>query len=485
MIGCYLNIVLLALCIVTAIAIRYKSLWYRSLIDYAIECRGVFVKALSELNKVWAVCYFCCARMRSRFRKYIRNSSAYNIKGKIDVYYKDGYSRFCIAIFLYFFIYTIYLDREDIGMIALMGGGYLLCAAILIHNAVLKKTSKHRFFKWLWYVALTVCFPTVASYSLLCNDHEVILVSNAVLSIITLMFFADASAFIVCSIAGFVFGAGAYHYFHGLSSSHVICNFCYIIVVVTAAWLFLMKPREKIIKDEFDRIYIMAGSMAHEVKSPLATSYSYAEVVSNLIASGEMLDDEKDEVSIKYSRNNYNSLREFSSLAVDVALCGIKAVDAILLNIKQDIGDAELTKISVSECLISAINSYASIHRGVVERISINIDQELNMMGVALYMESVLYNLIKNSFRHGGSNVRVAIYNEGSSLIISDDGRGISPEELPFIFDIFYTKNYGGNGIGLAFCKMAMKAFGGDVVCESEQHKYTKFILTLPLSREG
>jgi len=51
---------------------------------------------------------------------------------------------------------------------------------------------------------------------------------------------------------------------------------------------------------------------------------------------------------------------------------------------------------------------------------------------------------------------------------------------LPKIFTHFSTTRKGGSGMGLAFCKMVMQEYGGDITCESELGKYTRFILTFP-----
>ena len=63
---------------------------------------------------------------------------------------------------------------------------------------------------------------------------------------------------------------------------------------------------------------------------------------------------------------------------------------------------------------------------------------------------------------------------------IKDYGRGIAKENLPHIFDRFYTKSRSGTGIGLAFCKTLMEELGGTIECKSSLGKYTRFTLTFP-----
>ncbi len=66
-------------------------------------------------------------------------------------------------------------------------------------------------------------------------------------------------------------------------------------------------------------------------------------------------------------------------------------------------------------------------------------------------------------------------------LIVEDTAKGISEELLPKAFTTFSTTRKGGIGMGLSFCKKVMNEYGGDIVCESELDKYTRFILSFPV----
>lgn len=106
-------------------------------------------------------------------------------------------------------------------------------------------------------------------------------------------------------------------------------------------------------------------------------------------------------------------------------------------------------------------------------------------------LQKVMFNLISNAFKHTpeNSSISLSIELEGSKIVVrvSDKGDGISPEDLPYIFDRFYqAKNENstheeGSGIGLALCKKIMELHGGDIVLESELGKGTTSIVTLDL----
>ena len=67
-----------------------------------------------------------------------------------------------------------------------------------------------------------------------------------------------------------------------------------------------------------------------------------------------------------------------------------------------------------------------------------------------------------------------------NKLFFKDTGTGIAPDVLPHIFDRFFTKTENGIGIGLAFCRYAMESLQGEIICHSENGKFTEFTLTFP-----
>ena len=74
------------------------------------------------------------------------------------------------------------------------------------------------------------------------------------------------------------------------------------------------------------------------------------------------------------------------------------------------------------------------------------------------------------------------------AIEIADNGRGIDPESLPFIFDRFRqgdgstTRSHGGMGIGLAIVRHLMESHGGTVSAASEgSGRGSRFTIRLPV----
>jgi two-component system phosphate regulon sensor histidine kinase PhoR len=105
-------------------------------------------------------------------------------------------------------------------------------------------------------------------------------------------------------------------------------------------------------------------------------------------------------------------------------------------------------------------------------------------------MEQVLVNLIHNAvkFTRPGGEVVLSAQQEGEFVrfAVCDTGAGISPDDLPRIFERFYkadrARSGGGTGLGLSICRHLVEAHGGRIWAESEEGRGSTFYFTLPLS---
>ena len=104
-------------------------------------------------------------------------------------------------------------------------------------------------------------------------------------------------------------------------------------------------------------------------------------------------------------------------------------------------------------------------------------------------LHQVVYNLLDNAVKYtpAGGEMRVNITQNGDRAEISvyNTGKGISPQEQPYIFDRFYKtdKSRGidrsGTGLGLYIVKMLVGGMEGSVRVSSDGESYTEFIVTL------
>lgn len=103
-------------------------------------------------------------------------------------------------------------------------------------------------------------------------------------------------------------------------------------------------------------------------------------------------------------------------------------------------------------------------------------------------------NLMLNAIQHSaaGSQVAVSVISQAErvELLIKDQGSGIEPDALPFIFEPFYrsdpsrNRKTGGTGLGLAICKAIVDGAGGEIHLTSTPGLGTVVVIELPVAQE-
>jgi two-component system, NtrC family, sensor histidine kinase HydH len=104
-------------------------------------------------------------------------------------------------------------------------------------------------------------------------------------------------------------------------------------------------------------------------------------------------------------------------------------------------------------------------------------------------MHQVLLNLTLNAIAamDAGGTLRVFIARRDDRTIridIVDTGAGIRPEDLPRVFDPYFTTKPSGTGLGLPIVRKIIEAHGGEIILASEVGKGTTATLLLPVDKE-
>jgi two-component system sensor histidine kinase HydH len=122
------------------------------------------------------------------------------------------------------------------------------------------------------------------------------------------------------------------------------------------------------------------------------------------------------------------------------------------------------------------------------KHIDINVDTEGNICPAWIDPDrftQCLLNLYLNAIQameNGGSLTVKSAAGEAKkvNIVVSDTGRGISPEQIKKIFDPYYTTKSKGTGLGLAIVQKIIEAHGGKIEVNSAIDKGTSFLISIP-----
>jgi len=117
-------------------------------------------------------------------------------------------------------------------------------------------------------------------------------------------------------------------------------------------------------------------------------------------------------------------------------------------------------------------------------------DTELTVLADEHRIDQVVVNFVNNAIKYapGSLDIKLMAIKEGNKIQVSvtDNGPGITPDKLPFLFDRYYRADHTGNqysglGLGLYICSEIIKKHGGKIGVNSEVGKGSTFWFTLPL----
>lgn len=136
--------------------------------------------------------------------------------------------------------------------------------------------------------------------------------------------------------------------------------------------------------------------------------------------------------------------------------------------------------------LLYALNMKGdAVQRGMFSTVEVDLERLHQVFG------NLIHNSIKFTPEGGSIDVELVDNSQGMLCRISDSGNGIQPEDLPYVFDRFYTNNKsrnaeaGGKGLGLSIAKEIVEVHGGRIWVErSDPQKGTVICFSIPLAQE-
>ncbi|RYL94854.1 HAMP domain-containing protein [Sporolactobacillus sp. THM7-4] len=226
--------------------------------------------------------------------------------------------------------------------------------------------------------------------------------------------------------------------------------------------------------DELKKGFI--ANVSHELRTPIAMMQGYSEAIIDDIAQ---TDQEK---------------KDMAQIILDESKRMGRLVNELLDLARMEAGHFQLEKkdIPLVDFFEHAVYKFSKLAKesGIALSMDTDIRKDERFELDPDRIEQVMTNLIDNAIRHTrkGGSVSVGVYHVNQQIRVSvrDTGTGISPKDLPFVFERFYkedkarTRGKSGTGLGLSIARHIVEAHGGEISVNSKKGQGTTFLFTLP-----
>jgi Histidine kinase-, DNA gyrase B-, and HSP90-like ATPase len=392
----------------------------------------------------------------------------------------------CINFILPYFLW----DHEDPAKYELMTN--LRFVGGVMAGLLIVKDAWNDFFKpyfhLFWHLTLLYSLPFIATVMFLLTKGDMAWLMNIGISIFFLIMLTSNKVFLILSPLGTILGIYFYKYFVGpieISSFGFEVNYhlVYQIIFPTSIGL-LFAYRKKIISLIRGSIGINLGSsLCHEVRNTL---YSLSQnqinnhYLKEIKESGPV--NVKGEEVYLLNKKTFDRVMETNNVSIDSTKDTVKVVktfEDLFKNYKEAL---ENPNVYSMKNIVDYTLQELHFNSGEVKKINTELKSDFYVKAPKEIFGFVISNIIRNAFKHGGAS-KINITIDNHKLIIHDNGRGISSEDMPKIFDMHFTNgDKTSTGIGLGFVKMIVNSCYAEIWCESEQGKnsYTEFIIQFP-----
>lgn len=239
---------------------------------------------------------------------------------------------------------------------------------------------------------------------------------------------------------------------------------CGAVVVVGAAICVIGLKLGKTIESAQEIRQSFFQNASHELKTPLMAIQGYAEGIHTGVLP----------------------VRESAGVILEESDRMTELIEELLALSKIDSAQAKpkFQETDVTEIIKSVAYSFAPAFENGQKELKTDLCDETMVSCDEKQMRKVVSNLISNAFKFCKTTVTVkcAAVNGKARITISDDGEGIAKEDLPHIFERFYTGRKGNTGIGLALTKEIIGFHEGEIRAYNQNGAV--FEISLAISKE-
>jgi signal transduction histidine kinase len=217
-------------------------------------------------------------------------------------------------------------------------------------------------------------------------------------------------------------------------------------------------------------------NISHDLKTPLTTVKAYIDAILEGICPNM-------ESVMGYVEVMQTNTDKMARLIEDLLLHALKELGQISIQLTEQYSQHVLSTIIKPISHYVRSTGVAFIEPPEMANVLIQVD--------ANRLEQVISNLVANALKHttAGDSIRMSVELEEGSLkiTIADTGKGILPQDMPFIFERYFKGQQStkpqqeGNGLGLSICKHIIEAHKGSISFKSIKDQGTVFSFFIPI----
>ena len=219
----------------------------------------------------------------------------------------------------------------------------------------------------------------------------------------------------------------------------------------------------------------LIANVSHDLRTPLTLISGYGEMMRDI--PGE---NTKENIQIIIDEAEHLNRLVTDVLSISKLESGMETLD--------------LREFNITSALKTLIDRYSALRSAEGYTLQFDYDREYITVGDEVKIIQVFYNLINNAITYTGASHLVRIKQTETAhdkkrflrFDVIDDGEGILPENIPYVWDRYYKENRAhkragvGTGLGLSIVKNVMEKHGGYYGVESEVNKGSDFYVELP-----
>lgn len=234
----------------------------------------------------------------------------------------------------------------------------------------------------------------------------------------------------------------------------------------------------------------MVAGISHELNTPIGNALT---VVSSLQEQAREMARNFDGSNI--TRSALKSFIDEQQHGAELASVSLRRAGELVASFKQvavDQASERRRSFDLAETLTGVLETLRPMLRFKPVELQSELPAGITMDSYPGPLGQIISNLVQNALLHGLDDkrtgkvwIKASQVNERVEIVVSDDGHGISDENLGRIFDPFFTTRLGqgGSGLGLSIVyRLVSTVLGGSIAVDSTPGHGTSFTLSLPLA---